>query len=223
MEKQVVSYLSIEAIKCLLKKPDRKSIQGRRDLVLLSLLYDSGARVQEISDLKVADVRIDYPATVKLKGKGNKSRIVPLMKPMIILLINYLKENQLDSPNCKDYPLFRNSLGDKLTRSGIAFILKKYCNMIREKESLTLPNSITPHVIRHSKAIHLLQSGVDLIYIRDILGHVSIQTTEIYARADSLSKRKALENASSSIKLENLSQWEKNSELLSWLKDLGSK
>lgn len=85
------------------------------------------------------------------------------MKPMIILLINYLKENQLDSPNCKDYPLFRNSLGDKLTRSGIAFILKKYCNMIREKESLTLPNSITPHVIRHSKAMHLRQSGVDLI------------------------------------------------------------
>lgn len=223
MDKPVVSYLSIEAIKFLLKQPNRKTTKGRRDLVLLSLLYDSGARVQEISDLKVADIRTEYPATVKLKGKGNKTRIVPLMKPIVNLLIQYLKENRLDSPNCKEYLLFTNSSGRKLTRSGIAFILKKYFNMIREKKSLILPKSISPHVVRHSKAMHLLQSGIDLIYIRDILGHVSIQTTEIYARADSSTKRKALEKVNSSIKTENISKWKKNNELLTWLKELGSK
>lgn len=222
MDKPVVSYLSIEAIKLLLKQPNRNTTKRRRDLVLLSLLYDSGGRVQEIADLKVADIRTEYPATVKLKGKGNKTRIVPLMKPIVNLLIQYLKENRLESPNCREYLLFTNSSGRKLTRSGIAFIINKYFNMIREKKSLILPNSISPHVVRHSKAMHLLQSGIDLIYIRDILGHVSIQTTEIYARADSSTKRKALEKANSSIKPEDVSKWKNNNELLTWLKDLGS-
>jgi integrase/recombinase XerD len=219
--KKSVNYLALDAIKSLLDMPDRNTKSGRRDLVMLSLLYDSGARVQEIADVRVADVRLHSPATVKLVGKGNRSRIVPLMEPMAQLIRQYLKENNLCLPHCNEYPLFRNSRGDKLTRSGIAFILKKHFAQAKGLFPERYPDTISPHILRHSKAMHLLQSGVNLVYIRDLLGHVSIQTTEIYAKADSSMKRKALEKAYADIVSENLPEWQQNADLLEWLQNLG--
>ena len=101
-----VDYITLDAMKMLLEKPDKTTRQGRRDMVLMCLLYDSGARVQELADLKVGDIRTASPSTVKLTGKGNKSRIVPLMKPMSELLKQYLKENNLTGTHASDYPLF---------------------------------------------------------------------------------------------------------------------
>lgn len=219
--KKSVNYLALYAIKNLLGMPDRNTKGGRRDLVLLSLIYDSGARVQEIADVRVADMRLHPPATVKLIGKGNKSRIVPLMEPMAKLIEQYLKENKLCFPHCNEYPLFRNSNGNKLTRSGIAYILNKYFIEAKELFPECFPDTISPHILRHSKAMHLLQSGVNLVYIRDLLGHVSVQTTEIYAKADSSMKRKALEKAHNDIVPDELPEWQQNADLLEWLQNLG--
>lgn len=220
-KKTCIEYVSLDAMKFLLERPDRKTIEGRRDMVLLSLLYDSAARVQELADLKVIDVRVIEPATVKLTGKGRKSRIVPLMKPMARLLEQYLEENDFTEPYARDYPLFQNRSKGKLTREGIAYIVTKYAGEAINKVPGLFPNKLSPHCFRHSKAVHLLQSGVNLIYIRDFLGHVDIQTTEIYARIDGEMKRKALEKSTSIAVPEKLPEWQKNSGLMSWLKKLG--
>lgn len=219
--KKSINYLTLDAIKHLLNMPDRNTKGGRRDLVLVSLLYDSGARVQEIADIHVADVRLHPPATVKLTGKGKKTRIVPLMEPMAKLLEQYLKDNNLHLPQCNEYPLFHNGTGNKLTRSGITYILKKYFCEAKEAYPDCFPDAISPHVLRHSKAMHLLQSGVNLIYIRDLLGHVNVQTTEIYAKADSSMKRKALEEAYADVVSDEMPEWQKNPDLLEWLQSLG--
>ncbi len=216
-----VEYITLEAMKFLLERPDTKTEGGRRDIVLLSLLYDSGARVQELADLRVRDIRTVSPATVKLTGKGNKTRIVPLMQSMSELLRKYLNVNRLTEPYTFDYPLFSNRSKNKLTRAGISYIVKKYAFEAIKKAPELYPDKLSPHCFRHSKAIHLLQSGVNLIYIRDFLGHVDIQTTEIYARIDGEMKRKALEKNSNNIISDKMPEWQNNSELMSWLKNLG--
>jgi integrase/recombinase XerD len=216
-----VEYITLDAMKFLLEKPDKMTKEGRKNMVLLSLLYDSGARVQELADLKVGDVRTAFPSTVKLTGKGNKSRIVPLMKPMAELLKQYLKESNLTEPCASDYPLFRNRSKDKLTRAGIAYIVKKYAGEAIKDAPGLFPDRLSPHCFRHSKAIHLLQSGVNLVYIRDFLGHVDIQTTEIYARIDGEMKRKALEKSSNNVVSDKLPEWQNNAGLMNWLKNLG--
>jgi len=216
-----VEYVTLEAMKFLLEKPDKTIKRGRRDLVLLSLLYDSGARVQELADLKVGDIRAESPATAKLTGKGNKKRIVPLMKPMSELLKQYLKENNLTEPYTFDYPLFCNRSKNKLTRAGVAYIVKKYAAAAIKEAPELFSDKLSPHCFRHSKAIHLLQSGVNLIYIRDFLGHVDIKTTEIYARIDGEMKRKALEKNSNSVVSNKMPEWQNNKGLMNWLKNLG--
>lgn len=216
-----VTYLSLDTIKAILEGPDLTSKRGRRDLALLSIMYDTGARVQEIIDLTPAMVRLDSPYTVKLKGKGNKSRIVPLMEEQVGFLKDYMSENGLLKSFATQYPLFSNSRKEKLTRAGVAHILSKYVLLARERIVDVIPRTVTPHVIRHSRAMHLLQAGVNLVYIRDLLGHVSVKTTEIYARADSKKKREALESAYSEVKPENIPSWLENGNLLEWLKDFG--
>lgn len=214
-------FLNAEEIKILLAMPDAGTITGRRDRVLLSLLYDSGARVQELCDLTVSDIRLEEPGTVKLTGKGDKARIVPLMKPMVILLKQYIDEQGLQNSGCNFYPLFRNRSGTKFTRKGIAYILNKYVVIARNQHPDIFPENISPHCMRHSKSMHLIQSGVNLVYIRDILGHTDIKTTEVYARIDSEMKRKALEKATTGIILDKAPLWHENENLLSWLKKLG--
>ncbi len=220
-KKTSVEYISLEAMKFILERPDKMMKRGRRDMVLLSLLYDSGARVQELADLKVGDIRVASPATIKLTGKGNRKRIVPLMKPMSVLLKQYLEENYLTEPYTFDYPLFYNRSKNKLTRAGIAYIVKKYASEAIKKAPELFPDKLSPHCFRHSKATHLLQSGVNLVYIRDFLGHVDIQTTEIYARIDGEMKRKALEKCSNNIVSDRMPEWQRNAELMNWLKKIG--
>jgi len=214
----VMSYLSLEGIKLLLQQPDGKTQKGRRDLALLSLMYDTGARVQEVIDLVPEAIRLNGPPTVKIMGKGGKVRLVPMLNAQVDHLKNYLKEQQLDVPAANQYPLFFNSRKEKLTRAGVHYIVKKYCASARAKNPSLMPDTISCHSLRHTKAMHLLQAGVNLVYIRAILGHVSIKTTEIYARADSQQKRQALENAYMQVQPEEAPAWTTNENLLSWLK-----
>lgn len=214
-----VEYLTPEALKLLLEQPDKHTAKGRRDLTLMSVLYDTGARVQELVDIKVCDVILDSPAVVVLHGKGNKARRVPVTKNTVSLLRAYLTEKSLDKPWKNQNPLFFNSQQHKLTKEGVAYILEKYAESAR-KSSTIVPAKVKPHIIRHSKAMHLLQAGVNIIYIRDFLGHVDVKTTEIYARADMETKRNAIENAYPDLIDSNLPDWNKDHELLAWLSQL---
>jgi site-specific recombinase XerD len=218
----IVKYLTVDAIRCLLEQISTKDRHGRRNLTLLSLLYESGARVQELIDLTPSCLRLDKPALVHLHGKGNKTRIVPLMEHQVEIVTAYLDENFLNTPSRSGFPLFSNSSGAKLTSSGITYIIKTYVALARAAHPELFSNHISPHTFRHSKAMHLLQAGVNLVYIRDLLGHVSIQTTEIYARADSKMKRESLEKASFSVIDKDIRElsWEKDKKLKSFLKGL---
>ena len=215
-------YLTLEGIKAILSEPDQSTKNGFRDLVLLTLMYDSGARVQEIADLTASMLRLDEPATIRLTGKGNKTRIVPLMSRTANLLRKYMEHFRVDSTSLSSQPLFYSRKCEKLTRSGISFILNKYTEMARIKKQDVIPAKVTPHTMRHSKAMHLLQSGVNLVYIRDVLGHSNIQTTEVYARADTQMKRSALEKAYYPDLQNETPSWQNNPDLLSWLQTLGN-
>ena len=125
-DKPPLMYLPLDSIKGLLEQPDRTTTQGKRDAVLLSLLYDTGARVQELVDLKVCDVALNDTVTIMLTGKGGKSRIVPVMKPTGELLKQYIEGSGLSSPAYGRNPLFTNRGNKQLTRAGVTYILKKY-------------------------------------------------------------------------------------------------
>lgn len=222
-EKKKLNYLSIAGMEMLLAQPDIETRSGRRDLAMLSLMYDTAARVQELIDLTPEAVRIEHtPYTIKLTGKGRKSRIVPLLSEQVAILKSYMTENNLFSTNKNKHPLFFNSRAEKLTRTGVGYILKKYIQEAHNENPTLVPEQISCHSLRHSKAMHLLQAGVNIVYIRDILGHVSIQTTEIYARADSKQMQNALEKAYVDIAPTDAKdrQWEQNKDLLMWLKGL---
>lgn len=218
-EKPVIPFLTEEELKALLAQPDPSTRHGLRDLTLLSLLYDSGARVQEITDLKLKDIRLTNPAMVTLTGKGRKARQVPLMKETCKLLDAYIRNFNLN-PEPLTSPLFFNQKGQALSRYGITYILKKYVSQA-ELDSDT--RKISPHVLRHTKAMHLLRAGVNMIYIRDFLGHVDISTTEVYARIDAEMKRKVFEEKVPNFTPNTTMPWEEDKDLLQWLTKFGKK
>jgi site-specific recombinase XerD len=221
-QEKVIPHLTLDDVQTLLQQPNTTTAAGRRDLAMLSLLYDTGARVQELVDLRIDDVRLSSLTVIRLTGKGNKARLVPIMKPTENLLRQYLEEHNKDYAVRGSYPLFCNRVGKKLTRAGVAYILGKYFESAKSRGNKFLPESISPHIMRHSKAMHLLQSGVNLVYIRDLLGHVDIKTTEVYARADEHFKRKALEQAYPCPTPEcGIVSWQKDGDLMDWLKNLG--
>ena len=221
-QKKNIGYLTLEGIKSIFAQIDASTAKGRRHLAMLALMYDSGARVQELIDLTPSSIRLEPPYIIKIVGKGRKERIVPLQNEQVDLLRTYMQENHLMSPHYNRHPLFFNHWAKKLTRSGVNYILKSYAEMARKLDPALVPGPISCHVLRHSKAMHLLQAGVNLVYIRDILGHASIQTTDVYARADSKQKREALEKAYVDLipECEKEKSWENNRALLEWLRNL---
>jgi integrase/recombinase XerD len=214
-----VAYLSKQELAEILAQPDLRTPEGRRDAVLLSVLYDTGARVQELIDLSVGDVRLDPPPQLRLLGKGRKVRAVPLMDNTVQLLRDHLLENHLDRPEQVDKPLFQNARNQRLSRSGIRYILQKY--LVRARSTLpTLNRTLSPHTLRHAKGMHLLQSGISLDMIRDFLGHVDVKTTQIYARANLEMKRQALEKITEPSPVPTIPSWLHNKDLLDWLRSL---
>jgi len=215
----IVGYLTKEYLAQILAQPDLRTRAGRRDAVLLSVLYDTGARVQELIDLNADDVRLDPPAQVRLMGKGRKMRAVPLMDATVQILRDHRRDNGLDRPEHADQPLFQNRQGGRLSRSGVRYLLQKYVKAVR-RDHAGFSQTVSPHSLRHTKGMHLLQSGVSLEIIRDFLGHVDVKTTQIYARANLEMKRKALEKVAGVTPLPTIPSWKQNKTLLEWLHSL---
>lgn len=217
----LVAYLTGQETQILLSQPDTSTTDGFRNAILLSVLYDTGSRVQELVNIRLKDVRLSSPAVVRLHGKGSKIRQVPLMSKTSENLSLYLEMKKHHSGISKgDNYLFLNQRKQQLSRWGVSYILNKYVGKAKNDVGFNVGFPVTPHVLRHSKAMHLLQSGVNLIYIRDFLGHVDCSTTEIYARADSEMKRRAIEKAYVNLVPETVPNWEEDGNLMKWLNSL---
>lgn len=216
-------HLTGDEVKTLLAEPGTVGARAIRDTVLLALAYDTAARVQELCDLNVADIRGSDPMTVTIRGKGSKIRYVPLMGPTARLVTDYLEHRDPHPGLGADTdPLFHGPNHSRMTRSGVAKLLTRHVRAVRKRDPSWAPGlPVTPHTLRRSKAMHLIQAGVNLIYIRDLLGHADVSTTEIYARADAETKRKAIESAYEPLTPDALPDWTSDTSLIGWLDSLG--
>lgn len=218
--RQTIEHLSVSAVGSILQQPNLKTRNGRRDFSLLSLMYETAARVSEIANLCVADIRFERDgATVHLLGKGRKHREVPIIQNVAGFLRGYLAEERQNRPCQKGDPLFCNRTKDFLTRAGIAYILDKHVETARSSSDELSQIHVYPHIFRHSRAMHWLEAGIDLQYIKDLLGHADISTTEVYARLSVDMKRKLLENVHP---VDHASpqypSWSEDKNLLEWLR-----
>lgn len=187
-ERASVGYLTREQIQTIVDSPDAATFSGQRDRVLLVLLYNTGARVSEIAGLRIQDVSLESRMLVQIHGKGRKNRSVPLWRQTVKLLRAWLR--QIDG--APDSPLLPNARGNSMTRSGIAQRLRLAVKRATSAHPSLRSMRISPHTIRHTTAMHLLQSGVDLSVIAMWLGHETTQTTHQYLDADLETKKQAL-------------------------------
>jgi integrase/recombinase XerD len=193
----VLGYLSERALAQLLAEVDRTTPAAERDYLLLALLYDTGARIQEILDVAPRDFRLVAPPFVRLRGKGQRERLCPLLPQTARLVTRYLATRHLDVTDRA--PLLQNRRSDPLTRHGARYLLAKYVQRARAAHPSLFRDPVSPHTLRHTKAMHLLQAGVPLITIKDLLGHADVKSTEVYVQIDLEMKRDALASASTLI------------------------
>lgn len=217
-----LGHLSGDEVKTLLGEPGMASTRALRDTALLALAYDTAARVQELCDLNVADIRRSKPMVAAIRGKGSKLRYVPVMDQTARLITDYLEHRDPHSGLGADAdPLFHGPNHSRLTRSGVTKLLARHVRAVRARDPGWAPGlPVTPHTLRRSRAMHLIQASVNLIYIRDLLGHADVSTTEIYARADAETKRRAIENAYEPLTPDVLADWTVDTSLISWLESL---
>ena len=206
-------YLDPMEVTAILAQPDRSTLEGMRDHALLSFLYNSGARIQEALDLCPDAIRFDSPSCVRLTGKGRKERICPLW-PETMMLLRKLLERQ---PRAPDQRLFVNRYGQPLSASGVRFNLAAYVKAAAETTPTLRDKHVTPHAFRHATAVHLISAGVDVTVIRSWLGHVSLDTTNHYARANLETKRKALEKVGAPEAPSRQPSWKRDTSVLAWL------
>lgn len=187
-----IEYLDRAELDALLKSIDRSTDLGRRDYALFSFMFNTGARVQEALDVRVADLRLEAPPQVRLLGKGRKARFCPLW-PVTARLLRDLISERRDGRGEPDAPLvFTNARGQPLTRYGVRYLLRRYVREAAKVAPSLRSKKLHPHSIRHSTAVALLKSGVDFATISQWLGHAGLNTTMRYARADLDLKRRAL-------------------------------
>ncbi len=209
-------YLDPAEVAAILAQPDRSTLEGMRDHALLSFLYNSGARIQEALDLCPEAIRFDAPGCVRLHGKGRKERICPLW-PETVLLLKKLLDRQ---PRAPDQRMFINRYGEPLSASGVRFKLAAYVNAATETTPTLRAKHVTPHSFRHATAVHLVSAGVDITVIRSWLGHVSLDTTNHYARANLETKRKALDQVDVPTPGKGQPSWKRDASILAWLDTL---
>jgi integrase/recombinase XerD len=215
-----VEYLEFAEIQAVLAAIDRSTTNGRRDYALLASMFNTGARVQEIVALRVSDLRLESPPHLRLFGKGRKERICPLWSQTADLLRALLAERGTNQTRA-DQPLFVNHHGEPLTRFGVRYILAKYCAEAREAMPTLATKRLHPHSMRHSTAVHLLRSGVDIVTISQWLGHASVTTTNRYATVDLEMKRKAIEQARPIDETAaGIALWRSDTSILTWLEAL---
>jgi len=214
-----IQHLDFDEIQAVLKAVNADSANGCRDAALLSVMFNTGARVSEIVGLQIADLRLIAPCSVFLRGKGRKERTCPIW-PETATILRHLLE-QSDGPSSQSAPVFRNARGTRLSRFGIRLILKKYVARAVSRQPSLQRKRLHPHSVRHSTAVHLLRSGVDLSTIAHWMGHVSVNTTNKYIAIDLEAKREALAKAKPLLNGRRRSpKWRQDRNLLAWLTSL---
>jgi len=216
-QQRAIDYLEYEEIDAVLKAINRTTLQGSRDYALLATMFNTGGRVQEIADLRVSDLQLTKPFQVRLFGKGRKERYCPLWPQTAAVLRAFCQQRNLDMRS--ESRVFLNHRGYPLTRFGIRHILARCLGLA----CATVPNlrkkRLHPHSVRHSTAVALLKSGVDLSTISHLLGHASPNTTNRYAKVDLDMKRKAIAKVKP-VSRKSRTPWDKNRTILDWLESL---
>lgn len=218
---KVVGYLEVDIMKALINSPNINTIIGLKHKLILALLYDTGARVQELCDIKLKDIHFGEITTIKLHGKGNKTRIVPIDSSTSTLIQNYQKKCNLNQ--MLDDFLITNKFKTKMNRDGIEYVIKKYAEILRKTSSIAIPEKIHPHMFRHSKAVHMVEADIPIVYIRDFLGHSDISTTMIYATINNNLKLNAINNLAPKIidtSNEESKDWNNDKDLMNFLENL---
>jgi integrase/recombinase XerD len=189
-----LDHLTGDEVRTLPAGPGTASARAVRDTVLLALAYDTAARVQELCDLDVADIRRGSPMTVVIHAKGSKIRYVPVMDPTARLVAGYLDHRGRHPGVGTDAdPLFTGPNHSRLTRSGISKLLARHVQAVRARDPGWAPGlPVTPHTLRRSRAMHLVQAGNDVAVIARWLGHEQVSTTSIYLHADMTQKERAI-------------------------------
>ena len=217
-EQKLIPYLSKKQLTVFLSQPDISKRNGLRDMVFLIMMYDTAARCQEMLDIKIGDLVLDCPSPyVYLTGKGNKTRTVPLMDKTVLHIRNYLnKFHPLDIRCSKDYLFFTVSHGEhhRMSEDNVAAFVKKYGEQAK-KVCSDIPERVHPHMLRHTRAMHLYQDGIPLTLLSEILGHSQIETTKIYAYADTTMKREAIQKVTRN-NSQNISEaiWANDTEMI---------
>jgi integrase/recombinase XerD len=211
--KPTVPYLEKVEMDALLAAPNRRAVQGRRDYALLLFLYNVGARATEAAQLRIADVNL-HDASVRIVGKGGKQRLCPLWKATVAELQILIGER---APND---PVFLNRFGQPITRFGIHTLVERHALTARAKSPSLSGKRVSPHTIRHTCATHLLRAGVDINTIRGWLGHVSLNTTNIYAEIDLETKAKALAMCAVADESKPAKRWRDRPALMEFLRAL---
>ena len=216
----VIPYLSKSEVEAMLAIPDRATDQGRRDYCILLLLYNTGARASEAVGLTMADLNLAGSPHVRFLGKGRKHRLCPLWPRTVDILREMIRTRFDDSPAAA---VFLSQRRQRLTRFGIYELVTRVAREASQTTPSMANKRVSPHTLRHSTAVHLLQAGVDINTIRAWLGHVSLETTNRYADVDLEAKARALQTCS-----ESLSQaaptsrpsWHRDSDLMAFLASL---
>ncbi len=211
-----VCYLDVEEVTAILAQPDRSTREGQRDHALLALLYNTGARIQEALDLCSRAIRFETPAHVRLIGKGQKERLCPLWPETAGLLAALLRRQ----PRLPQEPLFVNRYSQPLGAAGVRYKLQRYVRMATEQVPSLALKRVTPHVFRHTTAVHLVAAGVDVTVIRSWMGHAHLDTTNRYAQATLETKRAALEQIVPDAHSAPPPRWKQDDEILAWLEAL---
>jgi integrase/recombinase XerD len=216
---RIVQYLEAEEIRALLDAPNHSSPDGRRDRALLLTFFNTGARVQEILDMRPCDLQLIRPLQVRLHGKGRKERVCPIWPETGEALKALLDEQGIEPTATR--PIFRNHRGEPLTRFGVRYLLRKHARSARHLAPTLATRRIHPHALRHASAVHLLRAGVDLVTISHWLGHANIETTNRYAAIDLETKRVALTKANPSVPINPVvAEWRSDATVLAWLESL---
>lgn len=189
-EKHPPEYMDEDSVSHMLHTVNPESRDGIRHLAILSLLYDSGCRVQELIDLKVKDIQFEKGQRIYVHGKGDKYREIPITSSTEKILKKYLK----NFPHSGNDMLFTNRKGEPLTRQGIRYIIQKYAAESKKSNPDDFNGVAHPHLLRHSKATHLVNAGVNIYNVRDFLGHASVATTQVYLTSNPEVTRKAIED-----------------------------
>lgn len=214
-----MTYLDREEVKALLAVPSPSHRLGLRDLALLTFLYNTGARASETVDLDIKDLRLETPTQVRIFGKGRKERACPLWQETADALRAYLR--QRDDEDHPDAPLFLNAHRKRISRFGVVTILKRHVAAAATHQASLATKRVSPRTMRHTAAMHLLQSGVELNVIKSWLGHVSVTTTSQYIEIDMEMKRRAIERFSPPVPVPARdSPWHCRQDIIQWLEDL---